>query len=103
MGGGGGQERLYDAKSSEKCPHARTALLKQISLFDTALVMTNTYKVSTQDFKKDTFYQKTETWPILPRPPPPKKNDKNELKFEISISNMIQSWPEAIQGHFGDV
>ena len=43
--GGGGQDRPNDAKLSEKCPcshNNKTALIKQISLFGTALVMTNT-------------------------------------------------------------
>ena len=41
----GGQDAPCDAKFYEKCPclhHNNTALIKQISLFDTALVMTNT-------------------------------------------------------------
>ena len=40
--GGGGQNTTCDRKFSEKCPcsyHNNTALIKQISLFDTAIVM----------------------------------------------------------------
>ena len=42
---GGGANTPCDAKFCEKCPcshNNNTALIKQISLFDTALVMTNT-------------------------------------------------------------
>ena len=44
-GGGRGQVEPCDAKFSEKCPcfhHNNTALIKQISLFDTALVIKKT-------------------------------------------------------------
>ena len=43
--GGGGQIEAHDAKICEKFPcshNNHTALIKQISLFDTALVKTNT-------------------------------------------------------------
>ena len=42
---GGGAKRPCDAKFSENCPcshNNNTAFMKQISLFDTAIVMTNT-------------------------------------------------------------
>ena len=45
MGRGGGQDRPNDAKFSEQCPCSHNnsiAKIKQKSLFDTALVMTNT-------------------------------------------------------------
>ena len=44
---GGGEERPWDAKFSEMCPcshNNNTALIKQISLFDTALVMIKNLK-----------------------------------------------------------
>ena len=43
--GGGGDIWPYDAKFREKCQwshNSYTALIKQISLFDTVIVMTNT-------------------------------------------------------------
>ena len=42
---GRGQVEPYDTKFSEKCPcshNDNTAVIKQISLFDTAIVMANT-------------------------------------------------------------
>ena len=43
--GGRGQNCPYDERFSEKCPslhNNKTTLIKQLSLFDTALVMTKT-------------------------------------------------------------
>ena len=56
---GGGQDRSCDTQLSEKCLcllNYITALLKQISLFDTALVITIT-KSFTSKFKKYNFWK----------------------------------------------
>ena len=55
-----GGDRPSDAKLSENCLYSHnnnTDLIKQISLFDTALVMKNT-KVSIQNTENFTFDQK---------------------------------------------
>ena len=64
------QNRPCDGKFSEKCPclhNNSTVIIKQISQFDTALVLKFQFKIKRIQFLTIKGV-KTETWPKVPHP-----------------------------------